>query len=185
MCGVRSRLARSRSRSFAVIAGGLMLVAAGSSMAAVNAYLVVDGIDGPSAHRLHAIDVLSFSEGVSVPVSATRIGASGAGAGKVSCGDLAIEKVLDAASVPLVQAAFTGLMIPKVQLIYTKPIGDKETDYFTLTLSSVVVTSVQESGTNENPTESVSFTAKTLMYSFTPQKPDGSLGTPIVFSGNC
>ena len=38
-----------------------MLVSAGSSMAAVNAYLVVDGIDGPSATRPHAIDLLSFS----------------------------------------------------------------------------------------------------------------------------
>jgi len=184
MCGVRSYSARSRSRSFAAIAGALLLVSAGSSMAAVNAYLVVDGIDGPSVTRPHAIDLLSFSQGVSTAVSTTRV-SSGAGAGKVNCSDLSIEKVLDAASVPLVQGAFTGQTFAKVQLVYTRPIAGKETDYFTLTLGSVLVTSVQESGSNENPIESVSFAAKTFTYSFTPQKPDGSIGTPITFSGSC
>ena len=185
MCGVRSYSAPSRSRSFAAIAGALLLVSAGSSMAAVNAYLVVDGIDGPSVTRPHAIDLLSFSQGVSTAVSSTRVGSSGAVAGKVNCGDLSIEKVLDAASVPLVQGAFTGQTFAKVQLVYTRPIAGKETDYFTLTLGSVLVTSVQESGSNENPIESVSFAAKTFTYSFTPQKPDGSIGTPITFSGSC
>jgi type VI secretion system secreted protein Hcp len=176
--------ARSRSRSVAAVAAMFALVSAGTAMAAVNAYLFVDGIDGPSTTRPHAIDVLSFSVGVSEAATTGRTGAQ-ATVGKPNCSDLSIMKVLDSASIPLVAAAFTGQTLANVKLVYTRPVLDKDVDYFTLTLSTVMVTSVQESGSNENPTESISLDAKTFTYSFTPQKPDGKLGTPIVFSGSC
>jgi type VI secretion system secreted protein Hcp len=122
--------------------------------------------------------------GVSEAVSTARAGGQ-ANVGRPSCSDLSIMKVLDSASIPLVIAAFTGQTISNAKLVYTRPINDKQTDYFVLTLSTVMVTSVQESGSNENPTESISLSAKSFTYSFTPQKPDGSLGAPIVFTGTC
>jgi type VI secretion system secreted protein Hcp len=159
-------------------------MSSGSAVAAVNAYLLVDGIDGGSTSRAHAIDVLSFSQGVARAVTATTAGSTGARASKVTCSELSILKVLDVASVPLVQAAFTGQVIPHVTLIYDKPVGDNQETFFTLTLSNAIVTSVQESGSNENPTESVSFSATTFAYSFSPEK-DGSLGKPLTFTGSC
>jgi type VI secretion system secreted protein Hcp len=176
--------ARSGSRSLATVAAMFALVSTSSAMAAVNAYLIVDGIDGSSQTRAHAIDVLSFSVGVSEAVSTSRVGGQ-ASVGRPSCSDLSIMKVLDSASIPLITAAFTGQTIASAKVVYTRPIVDKQVDYFVLTLSTVMVTSVQESGSNENPTESVSLSAKSFTYSFTPQKPDGSLGAPIVFTGTC
>lgn len=169
----------------ALFTGLFALMSSGSAMAAVNAYLLVDGIDGGSTSRDKAIDVLSFSQGVSRALAATTASAQGARAGKIACSDLSIFKVLDVASVPLVKAAFTGQIIPHVTLIYDKPVGEKQQTYFTLTLSNVIVTSVQESGSNENPTESVSFSATTFAYSFSPEADDGSLGKPLTFTGSC
>lgn len=151
---------------------------------AVNAYLFVDGIDGPSPTKLHAIDILSFSVGVAREVSTSAQG-SGTKLSKAVCSDLSIMKTVDSASIPLVKFAFVGQTVPNAMVVYTRPIGDAQQDYFTITLSNVLVTSVQHSGSNENPTESVSLSAGTFKFSFRPQKPDGSLGSPIEFTGTC
>ncbi len=185
MLDVRPDVARRRFASGSMVAGLFALMSAGSAMAAVNAYLLVDGIEGGSTSRAHAIDVLSFSQGVSRALAGTAGSAQGTRVGKVACSDLSIFKVLDVASVPLIQAVFTGQIIPHVTLIYDKPVGDKQQTFFTLTLSNAIVTSVQESGSNENPTESVSFSATTFAYSFSPEKDDGSLGKPLTFTGSC
>jgi type VI protein secretion system component Hcp len=94
-------------------------------------------------------------------------------------------KVLDATSPPLIAAALTSQIIKTVKVIYTKPVADKQVDFFTLTLGNVGITSVQESGSNETPQESVSFNAQTYTFSFTPQNPDGTAGTPITAGGTC
>lgn len=48
---------------FASAAVGVMLAASSVSEAAVNAYLIIDGRQGPSTSRSGAIDILSFSFG--------------------------------------------------------------------------------------------------------------------------
>jgi type VI secretion system secreted protein Hcp len=185
MLDVCSDAAPRRFARGALITGLFALMSSGSAMAAVNAYLLVDGITGGSTSRENAIDLLSFSQGVSRVVATTAGAAAGARVGKVACSDLSIMKVVDVASVPLIQAAFTGQIIPHVTVIYDKPVGDKQQTYFTITLSNVIVTSVPQSGSNENPTESVSFSATTFAYSFSPEKDDGSLGKPLTFTGSC
>jgi type VI protein secretion system component Hcp len=63
---------------------------------AVNAYLYIDGIEGPSTSKAKCIDVLSFSWGVS-QTSTYGAGASGkeAKAGRADFSNLTIQKVLD------------------------------------------------------------------------------------------
>ena len=63
---------------------------------AVNAYLFVEGVDGPSTSKPNHIDVLSFSWGVS-QTSTYGAGASGkeAKAGRADFSNLTIMKVLD------------------------------------------------------------------------------------------
>jgi type VI secretion system secreted protein Hcp len=185
MLDVRSDRALHRFARRALVTGLFAMMSSGSAMAAVNAYLLVDGIKGGSTSRENAIDLLSFSQGVSRIVATTAGAGAGARAGKVACSDLSIMKVVDVASVPLIQAAFTGQIIPHVTVIYDKPVGEKQQTYFTITLSNVIVTSVQQSGSNENPTESVSFSATTFAYSFSPEKDDGSLDKALTFTGSC
>jgi type VI secretion system secreted protein Hcp len=138
-----------------------------SAFAAVNAYLTLDGIDGPSTSKPHAIDVLSFSVGVgSTDPSKLQ---------KAVCSNLSVMKVLDQTSPLLFQAAVTGRPFATAVLAYDRPVGAEQQTYFTLTLENALLTSVQESGSNENPTESVSLKSSTMTFSYRPQKPDGSL----------
>ena len=63
---------------------------------AVNAYLYIDGIEGPSTSKAKCIDIISFSWGVS-QTSTYGAGASGkeAKAGRADFSNLTIMKVLD------------------------------------------------------------------------------------------
>ena len=186
MFRVRSCFARGRTLGLAAIAGVFALTLASPALAVVNAYLFVDGIKGPSTSRRDAIDLLSFSVGVTNAVSTTtRAGATGVAVAKPVCSDLSIMKVVDSASIPLLADALAGKILTTVTIVYSKTVGDSSFDYFTLTLGNVIVSSVQESGSNENPTESVSFNAQTYTFSYTPQKPDGTAGTAISAGGTC
>ncbi len=173
---IRSSVALHRRKWVAALA----ICAATSvtpAVAAVNAYLFLDGVDGPSTSRAHAIDVLSFSVGVSNPDPAKLQ--------KAACSNLSIMKVLDKTSPVLFQAALAGRPFATAVLAYDKPVGDKQLTYFTLTLENALLTSVQESGSNENPTESVSLKASTMTLSYRPQKDDGSLGDAVVTKLDC
>jgi len=169
-----------------IVANGSKLVAAFAicaatsitpAFAAVNAYLTLDGIDGPSPTKLHAIDILSFSVGVAAPDPSKLQ--------KSVCSNLSVMKVLDQTSPLLFQAAVTGKPFATAVLSYDKPTGAVQQTYFTLTLENALLTSVQESGSNENPTESVSLKSSTMTFSYRPQKPDGSLADAIVTRVTC
>ncbi len=144
---------------------------------AVNAYLLIEGVDGPSTSRAKAIDVLSFSWGVS-QTAVYGPGASGkeAKAGRADFSHLTIMKVLDKTSPLLADHCATGDILKKVELIYDKPVSDQQEDYFKIELQDALITSVQLSGSNENPTESVSFAFQKVSIGYNPEQDDGKLG---------
>jgi type VI secretion system secreted protein Hcp len=143
---------------------------------AVNAYLVVDGLTGPSTSKTGAIDILSFSVGCS-NTATYGTGASGleAKAGRVNLSDLSIMKVLDKTSSTLFNHCCSGDIIKSVMIIYDKPIGTAQADYYRVFLADALITSVQHSGSNENPTESVSFAFQAIEVAYKAEKDDGTL----------
>jgi type VI secretion system secreted protein Hcp len=147
---------------------------------AVNAYLYVDGVEGPSTSRAGCIDVLSFSWGVS-QTSTYGAGASGkeAKAGRADFANLTIMKVLDKTSPLLCDHCASGDILKKVYLLYDKPVGDKQAPYFRIWLKDALITSVQLSGSNENPSESVSFAFQAVEIAYAPEKDDGSLDAAV------
>jgi len=147
---------------------------------AVNAYLYIDGVTGPSTSKTGYIDILSFSWGVS-QTSVYGAGASGkeAKAGRADFTNLTIMKVLDATTPLLFDHCATGNILKEVHILYDKPVGDKQDDYFRIYLKDVLVTSVQLSGSNENPTESVSFAFQAVEVAYKPEKDDGSLDAAV------
>lgn len=147
---------------------------------AVNAYLYVDGVEGPSTSRTGCIDVLSFSWGVSQH-AVYGAGASGkeAKAGRADFSNLSIMKVMDKTTPLLCDHCATGNILPKVYIVYDKPVGDKQQVYFRIWIKDALITSVQLSGSNENPTESVSFAFQGVEYAYAPEKDDGSLDAAI------
>jgi type VI secretion system secreted protein Hcp len=143
---------------------------------AVNAYLVISGTPGPSTSKTDAIDVLSFSWGAS-QTSTYQAGASGkeAKAGRANLQDLTIMKVLDKTSPLLFDHCVTGNILPTIDLFYDKPVGDSQADYFKIELTDALITSVQLSGSSENPTESVSFAYQKVVVAYNPEGDDGTL----------
>ncbi len=162
-----------------VVAAFAVCVAASATpgFAAVNAYLTLSGITGPSTSLPGAIDILSFSVGASSPDPGKLT--------KAACSNLSLMKVLDNTSPLLVQAVLLGKSFASATLIYQKPFNEKQQTYFSITLPNAVLTSVQESGSNENPSESLSLMASTMTLSYWPQNADGSVGDPVVTSVTC
>jgi type VI secretion system secreted protein Hcp len=142
---------------------------------AVNAYLIIDSIPGPSTSRQNAIDILSFSFGASNN-SVIGPGASGSEsrAGRADMGNVNVMKVLDKTSPLLFEQCSQGNYLKKVDIVYDKPMGDKQEDYFKIHLEDALITSVQLSGSNENPTETISLAFSKIKVSYNPEK-DGQL----------
>ena len=142
---------------------------------AVNAYLVIDGRPGPSTSKQGAIDILSFSFGASM---SAVIGAGSSGgearSGRANVSDVTIMKVLDKTSPLLFDDCVTGNYLKKVDIIYDKPMGDSQEDYFKIHMEDALITSIQLSGSSENPMESISFAFSKVKVSYNPEE-EGSL----------
>jgi len=142
---------------------------------AVNAYLVIDGRPGPSTSKPDAIDILSFSFGASM---SAVIGAGSSGgearSGRANVSDVTIMKVLDKTSPLLFDDCVTGNYLKKVDIIYDKPMGDSQEDYFKIHMEDALITSIQLSGSSENPVESISFAFSKVKVSYNPEE-DGKL----------
>ncbi len=111
---------------------------------AVNAYLIIDGRPGPSTSKTNAIDILSFSFGAS---QTSVVGSSGgeARAGRANLSDLTIMKVVDKTSPLLFDDCVTGNYLKKVDIIYDKPMGDQQEDYYKIHMENALITSIQHS----------------------------------------
>ena len=147
---------------------------------AVNAYLYIDGVEGPSTSKPNHIDVLSFSWGVS-QTSTYGIGSSGkeAKAGRADFSNLQVMKVVDKTSPLLADHCATGNILKEVYIVYDKPVGDQQSDYFRIYLKDALITSHQVAGSSENPTEQIFFAYQGVEVAYKPEKDDGSLDAAI------
>ncbi len=143
---------------------------------AVNAYCIIADRPGNSPSKDDAIDILSFSWGAS---NTATYGAGSSGresrAGRASLSDVSIMKVTDKLTPLLFDDCATGNVLSKVEIIYDKPMGEGQEDYFKLEMEDVLITSVQLSGSSENPTESVSFAYEKIKVMYNPEDDEGNL----------
>jgi type VI secretion system secreted protein Hcp len=149
------------------------------TQAAADYLLELDGIPGEStdAQRARAIEIDSFSFGASNAGSATS---GGGGAGKVSFSDITFTKRLDKSSPLLYLSCAQGKHIAKATLVLRKSGGgDKPVEYYIVTMSDILVTSIQSGGGGDIPTESFSLNFTKIEFSYSAQKPDGSLEEPV------
>jgi len=94
-------------------------------------------------------------------------------------------KVLDETSPLLVANTLFGVDYPKVTLTYSRTVGAGQADYFTIVANNASIANIQESGSNENPTESVSIHATSYTVTYVPQLASGAMGTPITTTLAC
>lgn len=142
-------------------------------------FLKIPGLEGESNDQEHAgeIEVLSFSLSVSRP--ATDL--SGGGATAPTFSDLSLTKYLDKASPKLHLHTAQGKHFAEAVLVVRKE-GVDFVDYYKIRLQDVVITGVNTHGSveeNNRPKENVNLHFATVEWEYTPQKADGSLGTPI------
>ena len=138
---------------------------------AVNAYLIIDGRPGPSTSKENAIDILSFSFGAS-QTSTIGVGSSGgeSRSGRANLSDVSIMKVVDKVSPLLFDDCVTGNYLKKVDIIYDKPMGDAQEEYYKIHMEDALITSIQHSGSQENPMESVTFAYSKIKVSYNPEE---------------
>lgn len=147
--------------------------------------LEIEGIKGESSDKKHpgTIEIDSFSWGVSNAASMSS--GSGGGAGKASFSDLSMMTNTCKASPLLMLACATGQHIKSAKLFVRKQ-GTEQHDYYVITLTDLLVSSFQTSGGggSQSPSESFSLNFTKIEFSYSPQKPDGSLDTAIKASWN-
>jgi type VI secretion system secreted protein Hcp len=147
---------RVRSGLLAAVMSAAFAISAIPSavLAAVDAYLNIDGIKGESQDDNHKgwIEISSFSWGAS---NSASIGSasSGAGAGKVSMQDIHITKTVDSASPLLMRACASGKHFPTVMLSVRKAGGGATVDYV---LTDAMITKVDAGGGGtDRPVETI------------------------------
>lgn len=145
----------------------------------VDYYLTVPNIPGEATapNFPGAIGVLSFSWGMSN--SGTAASGSGSGSGKVSLSDFSILKSFDRSSPLLMDAVVRGRHLPSVILSLVK--AGSTQPFLTYEFDDVLISSISDSGSDEIPTESVSFAMARVIVTYYYQNQDGSI-TPIRFS---
>jgi type VI secretion system secreted protein Hcp len=149
---------------------------------ATDFLLMIEGIKGESQQDKHQdeIEIESFSWGATQQGSHGSGG--GGGAGKVSFQDLHFTSRVGKHSPLLVKACATGQHIKKAVLTVRKSGGDQQ-EYYKVTLEDLLVSSYQSGGSegsNALPVDQYSLNFTKIEFSYSPQKPDGKLDSPIV-----
>src|SRR6185312_14895020 len=154
---------------------------------AVDIFIKIDGIPGESTDRDHRdeIEVSSYSWGETN--TGAHAFAGGGGAGRVSMQDLHFTASVSKASPSLMLHCATGQHIKNAKLTVRKAGSEGGGfDFLTITLTDVLISSFQESGSGggDQPQESISMNYATVKIEYKQQKPDGSAGALFDFGFN-
>ena len=117
---------------------------------AVDMFIKIGDLKGESGDSKHAgeIDVLAWSWGLSNSGD-THVGGGG-GAGKVNVQDFSFTKWMDKSTPNLIQYGCSGKHFPSAELVVRKA-GDKPLEYWRMTFTDVLITSVSTGGSGGAP----------------------------------
>src|SRR3982750_1960596 len=124
-----------------------LLFLACNTPAALDMFLKLDQIPGEVLLKGHEkeIDVLSFSWGVSNPATIAA-GGGGISSGKPQFQELSLTKYGDLATPPIMTSIASGKHIASAILTVMRSNGTGLGNYYTITLTDVLVTSVSTGG---------------------------------------
>ncbi|MFO1220119.1 MAG: type VI secretion system tube protein Hcp [Burkholderiaceae bacterium] len=168
-------------------ASAALLAACATTAGAADAiYLKLDGITGASTSERHKgeIDISSYAQAFR---NAVNFGfGSGAGAGRVSCGDITVLKNIDRATPDLIMHVTTGRHIAQGTITFTRA-GEQPIDYYVVKLRDVLIDAVEQIDPpgEAGLTEKVSMKVRQFQFTYTPQSATGQAGTPITFGWDC
>jgi type VI secretion system secreted protein Hcp len=152
---------------------------------AADYFLKIDGIPGESLDSKHKdeIQLESWSWGESQTGASSRT-AAGGGAGKVQMNDFQFVMKANKASPVLFINCAQGSHIKKAQLTCRKAGGEQQ-EYLKIYFEDLLIASFQTgahaAGESSVPDEQIAFNFATIKYEYSPQKADGTLGSPVIF----
>jgi type VI secretion system secreted protein Hcp len=151
------------------------------TMAAVDFFLKIDGIPGEATDTKHSneVDLISWSWGESNAGSHGSGG--GGGAGKVAMQDFSFTMRVNKASPKLFLACASGQHIASALLTCRKA-GKQQQEYLKISFTDLLVSSYQTGGSEGDvvPVDQIAFNFAKIELTYSPQKPDGSLGSPVI-----
>lgn len=155
------------------------LLVSSTAMAAVDMFLRIDNVTGESLDAKHpgAMDVLAWSWGQSSGGARTSRALPA-----VCIQDLSVTKYIDSASPELILNSLIGEVAPAATLTVRRA-GTVPTDYLTLTMRNVTVSSYSTggSGGEDRLTENVTLHFESLEGTYLKQNPNGTT-TAIPFN---
>lgn len=92
---------------------------------------------------------------------------------------LAITKLVDRASPALAKATMTGKSLAQIILTVRKAGTDRLLDYYIVTLDNAVAVIVDQASNEGLLSETVTFSASKITWTYVPQKADGNAGDPV------
>lgn len=150
---------------------------------AISNFLKLDGIDGESTDRSHRneIELLSWSWGVTNETPAG--GGGGSGVGRATPQALLFVHRYDKASPLLARLAANGRHI-RTAVLSARRSGTGQRDFLLITLKELNVSAVQMADNGDGPVEQVALRFAEIGFSYTPQTPRGTAGTPVTMNWN-
>lgn len=135
-------------------------------------FLKIEGVKGESTDSNHKdeIELMSYSHGVSQPVSAVASTAGGGTSGRCNHTDLTVSKSLDVSTPVLNQLCCTGKHIDSVVLTLRRADGDKSIPYMVYKLKDVVISSISVGGSSDQvPMETLTFNYSKIEWEYSKQ----------------
>jgi type VI secretion system secreted protein Hcp len=187
---INNHVDRCRPLRLASLLGGVALSLSwgATAQAATDLFLTWPGIVGPSNVQGHLgdIELISYSQNASNTATVVGGTGTGAGAGKAVCGEVTITKRIDSTSPIFLGKVLSGSPTAgPVTVTFAKSAQD--TTFYTVSLRKVIATSITQSDSTgpERITETIVLLASQFVFTFTPQLPNGSFGTPVTFGWDC
>ena len=150
-----------------------------SALGALDAYLKVSGIDGESNQAMFVgwSDLLGYN----ISVQNGGWAPVGGATPKPTLSPMFIQKYVDKASPKLFGAVLTQMHFPTAT-IDVRHSGATQTKFALWEFDDVVISAYSTGQFTEAAVESVALDYRKIKYTYWPQQPDGSAGTPVVFA---
>lgn len=147
--------------------------------------LKIPGVDGQSTLTGHAkeLEILSFSHGISLPLSAGSVSNSERLAGRAVVQDMSMSRYVDSASPLLMQKCASGTAIVGDVTFFVGRIDNgTPVNFITYTLSDVFVSNYSISGGGDTPVENFTMNSAIIKASYTVEKVTGGAAGDTVFT---
>jgi type VI secretion system secreted protein Hcp len=139
--------------------------------------------DVEDAGHVNWIDVKAVNWNLTRPVSNPAGSTSGRILSAPQISELTIMKDEDIATIPLIQAAFEGSPVA-AQIDFCTTGSGQQTAYYSITMTSTLITGFGQAGSDERPLESITFNFTQISFTGTQMDPGGRATSPASYGWN-